>query len=81
MFQLGPAYAENLLQQHLRHPEHATCDRQPFFLTKEVNPIIKNQAICMPGKIQKKYPIMSPLKDIILKKDDIILYGACPRIA
>ena len=74
MFQVGPTDAANLLESLLWHPEHAPCDWQPFFLTKEVIPVNKGQAICMPGKIKKKYPDMSTLKDIALKKDDIVLH-------
>ena len=83
MIQVEPADPENLPEQHLRHPEHAPCDRQPLFLTKEVIPIIENQATCMPGKIEENQPKMSTLKDTILKKDDIILYvglAGCPRM-
>jgi len=46
------------------NPEHAPCDRQPFFLTKEVIPVTKGYAICMPGKIKENHPNMSTLKDI-----------------
>ncbi|MGD2087913.1 MAG: hypothetical protein PVH61_17175 [Candidatus Aminicenantes bacterium] len=81
MIQVEPADPENLPEQHLRHPEHAPCDRQPLFLTKEVIPIIENQATCMPGKIEENQPKMSTLKDTILKKDDIILYGSPMKIS
>jgi hypothetical protein len=40
MSQVGPGDGIILPQQHRQYPEHAPCDRQPFFLTKEVIPVV-----------------------------------------